>query len=61
LIANEIRKKEPEAPIYFVWVGGAAKGDFRFFELEFDLRQLGLQDRCDFSNINQIRKNIRGL
>ena len=48
LIANEFRKAAPDTPVYFVWVGGAEKGDFRFFELEFDLRQLGLQDKVRF-------------
>jgi glycosyltransferase involved in cell wall biosynthesis len=48
LIANEVQKKMPGAPIYFVWVGGAAKGDFRFFELEFDLERLGLTDKVRF-------------
>ncbi|HEV7642414.1 MAG TPA: glycosyltransferase family 4 protein [Pyrinomonadaceae bacterium] len=48
LIANEVHKKMPDAPIYFVWVGGATKGDFRFFELEFDLERLGLVDKVRF-------------
>jgi glycosyltransferase involved in cell wall biosynthesis len=48
LIANEVKKKAPGAPVYFVWVGGAAEGDFRFFELEFDLKKLGLSDRVRF-------------
>ncbi len=48
LIANEVHKKMPGAPVYFIWVGGAAKGDFRFFELEFDLERLGLTDKVRF-------------
>jgi glycosyltransferase involved in cell wall biosynthesis len=48
LIANEAHKKMPGAPIYFLWVGGAAKGDFKFFELDFDLHRLGLRERVRF-------------
>jgi glycosyltransferase involved in cell wall biosynthesis len=48
LIANEVHKKMPGAPVYFIWVGGAAKGDIRIFELDFDVRRLGLEKYVRF-------------
>ena len=48
LAANAVRKKMPDAPVYFLWIGGAAKEDFRFFELDFDVQRLGLQESVRF-------------
>jgi glycosyltransferase involved in cell wall biosynthesis len=47
-VADLVRKKDPNAPIFFLWVGGGEKGDFRFFELNYDLEKLGLTDRVHF-------------
>ena len=44
-IAARIRKNYPELPIYFLWVGGTRKDDFVFFETDFDIRKLGLENR----------------
>jgi glycosyltransferase involved in cell wall biosynthesis len=48
LAANEVRKMAPDAPIYFLWIGGAAKNDFRLFEMNFDIEKLGLQKYVKF-------------
>jgi glycosyltransferase involved in cell wall biosynthesis len=47
-IAAAVHRLSPEIPIYFVWVGGAAKGDFRFFEMEYDAKKLGLEKYVRF-------------
>lgn len=48
LAANAIRKKMPDAPVYFIWVGGAPKGDIHLYEMNFDVRKLGLEKRVRF-------------
>jgi glycosyltransferase involved in cell wall biosynthesis len=48
LTAREVRKLTPDAPIYFLWVGGAGKEDFKLFEVNFDVEKLGLQERVKF-------------
>jgi glycosyltransferase involved in cell wall biosynthesis len=47
-IADEIRRSAPDAPIYFVWVGGARAGDFVFFETNYDVEKLGLKSTVRF-------------
>jgi glycosyltransferase involved in cell wall biosynthesis len=47
-IAGKIRQSDPDLPIYFLWIGGARKGDFVFFELRHDLERLGLENRVRF-------------
>jgi glycosyltransferase involved in cell wall biosynthesis len=48
LTANAVRKKMPDAPIYFVWVGGAPEGDIHLFEMNFDIKKLGLEKQVRF-------------
>jgi glycosyltransferase involved in cell wall biosynthesis len=48
LAANAVRKKMPDAPIYFIWVGGAPEGDIRLFEMNFDIQKLGLEKQVRF-------------
>ena len=47
-IAAAVHRRNRETPIYFVWVGGAEKGDFRFFEMEYDVKKLGLEKYVRF-------------
>jgi glycosyltransferase involved in cell wall biosynthesis len=47
-IAQRVYQKNPDVPIYFLWVGGAAKGDFRFYELNHDVEKFGLRQRVRF-------------
>lgn len=47
-IARRVYQKNPDVPIYFLWVGGAAKGDFRFYELNHDVEKFGLRQRVRF-------------
>lgn len=47
-IAHTVRKKAPAEPIYFVWVGGARKGNFKFFEIGYDLEKARLKERVFF-------------
>jgi glycosyltransferase involved in cell wall biosynthesis len=47
-IARAVSRKKPNAPIYFLWVGGAEKGDFALFEVNFDIEKLGLQNKIFF-------------
>lgn len=47
-IAAKVRKLAPDRPIYFLWIGGGRKGDFVLFELNYDLKKLGIEDRVFF-------------
>jgi glycosyltransferase involved in cell wall biosynthesis len=47
-IAHAVKQKNLNAPIYFVWIGGAAKDDFRWFELNYDAERVGVADRIRF-------------
>lgn len=47
-IAAAVHRRNWEIPVYFVWVGGAEKGDFRFFEMEYDAKKLGLEKYVRF-------------
>lgn len=47
-IADAVQRRNQAIPIYFVWVGGAPKGDFRFFETEYDVKKLGLEKYVRF-------------
>ncbi len=47
-IAHAVKIITANAPIYFVWIGGAAKNDFRLFELNYDAERLGVADRMRF-------------
>jgi glycosyltransferase involved in cell wall biosynthesis len=47
-IASAVKRKNPDAPIYFAWIGGAAKNDFRLFELNYDAERLGVAERMRF-------------
>lgn len=44
-IARVICKYYPELPVYFLWIGGTLKDDFVFFEMDYDIRKLGLESR----------------
>ena len=46
--AYALSKKLPDAPIYFLWIGGAEAGDFSLFEAKFDVNKLGLERRVFF-------------
>jgi len=48
LIAHAVKTREPQAPIYFVWIGGANKDDFRLFELNYDADRLDVSERIRF-------------
>ena len=48
-LAHRVKKLRPDAPIYFLWIGGAGEGDFRFFQLDYDAKRLGVADRVRFS------------
>lgn len=45
---ENISEKMPDAPIYFVWVGGASKGNFSHFAAKFDVEKLNLKRRVFF-------------
>ena len=47
-VAGRIRRLHPDRPIYFIWIGGAKKDDFVFFELNHDLERLGLEHHVRF-------------
>ncbi len=47
-LAAAVKRKDLDAPIYFVWVGGFDEGDFRVFELEYDAERLGVKERIRF-------------
>jgi glycosyltransferase involved in cell wall biosynthesis len=47
-IADAVHRRNREIPVYFVWVGGAERGDFRFFEMEYDAKKLGLEKYVRF-------------
>ena len=44
----QIAAKVNHDQIYFVWIGGANKGDFRLFELNYDAGRLGVGERVRF-------------
>jgi glycosyltransferase involved in cell wall biosynthesis len=47
-IADRVKKQKPDAPVYFLWIGGANKGDFVFFEMNYDVEKLGLEKTIRF-------------
>ncbi|HEX8368912.1 MAG TPA: glycosyltransferase family 4 protein [Pyrinomonadaceae bacterium] len=47
-VADAVHRRNQAIPIYFVWVGGAEKGDFRFFEMQYDVKKLGLEKYVRF-------------
>lgn len=47
-IAREVYSRDPQAPIFFVWVGGAEEGSLEMFRIRYDIRQSGLEDRVFF-------------
>jgi glycosyltransferase involved in cell wall biosynthesis len=47
-LAESVKRKNREAPIYFAWIGGAEKNDFRLFELNYDAARLGVSERVQF-------------
>ncbi len=48
-LARTVRHTNPEAPIYFLWLGGDEKQDsLRFYELRHDLKKLNLERTAIF-------------
>ena len=47
-IARDVKTKVSGAPIYFVWVGGAAENDFQLFQLNYDAERLGVRASVQF-------------
>lgn len=47
-LAAAVKGKDQDAPIYFIWIGGFGKGDFRIFELNYDVERLGVKERVRF-------------
>ena len=48
-LARTVRRANPEAPIYFLWLGGDEKHDrLRFYELRHDLKKLNLEHTAIF-------------
>lgn len=47
-IADKIHKTQPGLPIYFLWIGGARKDDFVFFEMNYDVGKLKLEKYVHF-------------
>ncbi len=47
-IARAVRQKNADALIYFLWVGGAEKDDFKFFEVNYDIEKLNLERHVHF-------------
>jgi len=47
-LAHAIKSRKPKAQIFFAWIGGAGKDDFRLFELNYDANRLEISDRLRF-------------
>lgn len=47
-IAREVFWKDPEAQVYFVWIGGAEKGSIELFRMNYDIKKSGLENRVFF-------------
>ncbi len=47
-VARDVKMKASDAPVYFVWIGGASENDFRLFQLNYDAERLGVGDRVKF-------------
>jgi glycosyltransferase involved in cell wall biosynthesis len=47
-LARSVKTKEPDAPIYFIWIGGFNKNDFRIFELMYDAVRCGVEKSLRF-------------
>ncbi|HUR98558.1 MAG TPA: glycosyltransferase family 4 protein [Pyrinomonadaceae bacterium] len=47
-IARDVKQRASDAPIYFVWVGGASENDFRLFQLNYDAERLGVRSHVKF-------------
>ncbi len=47
-LAHAVKSRKPEASIFFAWIGGANKDDFRLFELNYDADRLDVSDRIRF-------------
>lgn len=47
-IAREVFWKNPEAPIYFVWIGGAEKNSAKMFRMNHEIEKSGLDNRVFF-------------
>ena len=47
-IARVFLRKNTNANIYFVWIGGASKGDFEFFKVNYEIEKSGLKNRVFF-------------
>lgn len=48
-IAREVFRKKPEAEIYFVWIGGAEKGGYEHFKINFEIEKSGLKTKIFFT------------
>ena len=47
-VAGKIATRNPQASIYFLWIGGAAANDFRVFQLHYDAERLEVAERVKF-------------
>ncbi|MEP0911415.1 glycosyltransferase family 4 protein [Leptolyngbya sp. GB1-A1] len=47
-LAQSVRRKYPEAPIYFMWIGGDEGEHLRYFELRYDIQRLNLEHSIRF-------------
>ena len=46
-LARAVYQRQPETPVYFLWVGGESEG-LRFFELWHDVKNVGLDNYIHF-------------
>lgn len=47
-IARELFCKKPDANIVFVWIGGAEKGSYESFQINYEIEKSGLQNKVFF-------------
>jgi glycosyltransferase involved in cell wall biosynthesis len=47
-LAHAVKSRKSKIPIFFAWIGGAGKDDFRLFELNYDANRLDISDRIRF-------------
>ena len=47
-IARDLFRHNADKNIYFVWIGGAEKGSYALFEMQYEIDQSGLQDKVFF-------------
>jgi glycosyltransferase involved in cell wall biosynthesis len=47
-LARAVHQKRPALPVYFIWIGGAQPGTYRFEELQHDIRTIQMEGRIHF-------------